>query len=574
MNVAVTRARRHLAIVGDSVTVSSDPYLASLINHLNDAAEIRSGFEYLECVTATPNVGLSKQQAETVAKLAERAVAKATAKEGGSGGGDRRLGGDGSGGGGGGAKAGKGGPDAEEMALGEADITRRVQYQTLLQEFVADDAVHTLELPTTLNSFERRLVHEIAPALGLGHNSTGTATARKIVVWKAGFEPAPHIAAADADGGGGGGAGGSGDADGSEIPAAAPGATGPSPPSSGTTAIAASTKGVAAVEAARKAGAASSALQICSSCGKTILKDNYEIHSLRCAREQRRAAMASPTDVGGGRVGGGTGEVETRTPSASAFTSSSAVATAVPHTAGKGKGKKGKGKGKGKGGKSGSSSGGGGRAAAANPMFGPAPEADPEAEIDALIAEMEKDSKTCKGDGCTKNVAVLGQVCQFCRKKFCFAHALAEAHGCGAEAARAARAPLTKGAVYFVKFSARMVLWLISDHSSLCLLSDHSSHCLRDRFEARRCAVQYHPSRGESALQREPALRRLSPLSNGRHCLWPHRTVGLNTKKETQGKSADKRSAVAKKLAQSLANKEGERGKKKPPGKSTGGTKK
>ena len=34
MNVAVTRARRHVAIIGDSVTVGSDPFLRRLLVHI------------------------------------------------------------------------------------------------------------------------------------------------------------------------------------------------------------------------------------------------------------------------------------------------------------------------------------------------------------------------------------------------------------------------------------------------------------------------------------------------------------------------------------------------------------
>lgn len=47
MNVAVTRARRHVAIVADSDTVSSDPHLRSLLQHAEAHGEVRSAAEYL-----------------------------------------------------------------------------------------------------------------------------------------------------------------------------------------------------------------------------------------------------------------------------------------------------------------------------------------------------------------------------------------------------------------------------------------------------------------------------------------------------------------------------------------------
>ena len=46
-NVAVTRARRHLAIVCDSATVSSHAFLARLVEYCQEHGEYRSAWEYL-----------------------------------------------------------------------------------------------------------------------------------------------------------------------------------------------------------------------------------------------------------------------------------------------------------------------------------------------------------------------------------------------------------------------------------------------------------------------------------------------------------------------------------------------
>ena len=46
LNVAITRARRHLAIVGASATISNDPFLAKLITYLETHGEYRSAWEY------------------------------------------------------------------------------------------------------------------------------------------------------------------------------------------------------------------------------------------------------------------------------------------------------------------------------------------------------------------------------------------------------------------------------------------------------------------------------------------------------------------------------------------------
>jgi ATP-dependent RNA/DNA helicase IGHMBP2 len=46
-NVAATRARRHLAIAGDSATLASSPFLRRLIEHCEKRGEYRSAWEYL-----------------------------------------------------------------------------------------------------------------------------------------------------------------------------------------------------------------------------------------------------------------------------------------------------------------------------------------------------------------------------------------------------------------------------------------------------------------------------------------------------------------------------------------------
>jgi len=48
INVAVTRARRHLAVIGDSVTVSSDTFLKSLIDYLANEAEVHTAQQYMD----------------------------------------------------------------------------------------------------------------------------------------------------------------------------------------------------------------------------------------------------------------------------------------------------------------------------------------------------------------------------------------------------------------------------------------------------------------------------------------------------------------------------------------------
>jgi superfamily I DNA and/or RNA helicase len=46
LNVAVTRARRHVAVIADSATISNDPFLSDLITYFETHGEYRSAWEY------------------------------------------------------------------------------------------------------------------------------------------------------------------------------------------------------------------------------------------------------------------------------------------------------------------------------------------------------------------------------------------------------------------------------------------------------------------------------------------------------------------------------------------------
>lgn len=48
MNVAVTRARRHCALVGDTETLGNDPFLARLVHYFEEHGEYASAQEYLD----------------------------------------------------------------------------------------------------------------------------------------------------------------------------------------------------------------------------------------------------------------------------------------------------------------------------------------------------------------------------------------------------------------------------------------------------------------------------------------------------------------------------------------------
>ena len=48
INVAVTRARRHLAVICDSNTVSSDPFLGSLLDYMGEVGQVWSAHQFIQ----------------------------------------------------------------------------------------------------------------------------------------------------------------------------------------------------------------------------------------------------------------------------------------------------------------------------------------------------------------------------------------------------------------------------------------------------------------------------------------------------------------------------------------------
>jgi len=64
INVAITRARRHLAIVADSETVSHDDFLKSLVEYMSTEGEVRSAHEYLQDSLPTAVGSYTNEHAE------------------------------------------------------------------------------------------------------------------------------------------------------------------------------------------------------------------------------------------------------------------------------------------------------------------------------------------------------------------------------------------------------------------------------------------------------------------------------------------------------------------------------
>lgn len=185
INVAVTRARRHVAVVCDSRTVNSHAFLKTLVDYFTEHGEVRTAFEYLDDIvlenythegsqghsqgpkTRGPATSTRKPSGEQESGQEARAAAgqgrrKPSARPPGSQGHPQPS---------------SGASDSDRT--GGTDRTEHLR--AVIEKFVASTESQ-LEFPTSLSSHDRLRVHQIAEEFGLRHDSTGEGKARHITV--------------------------------------------------------------------------------------------------------------------------------------------------------------------------------------------------------------------------------------------------------------------------------------------------------------------------------------------------------------------------------------------------------
>ncbi|XP_048462809.1 DNA-binding protein SMUBP-2 isoform X1 [Rhincodon typus] len=199
INVAVTRARRHLMVVCDTRTVSSHPFLKSLVDYMTEHGEMRTAFEYCDDIVA--------ENYSRPAHRAEQRRAKDssdTHKNNGSSTSDRSAAS---------LKTHKltqdrstlkleckkkitndshsliQKDDANTGTLEQATKTMNLKdnsekLKEQIMQFMEDGARTWFEFPSSLNSHDRLLVHQIAEEFGLEHFSIGESKDRFIVISK------------------------------------------------------------------------------------------------------------------------------------------------------------------------------------------------------------------------------------------------------------------------------------------------------------------------------------------------------------------------------------------------------
>ncbi|XP_063294197.1 DNA-binding protein SMUBP-2 [Pelobates fuscus] len=188
INVAITRARRHVAVICDSHTVSNNKFLKDLVAYFNQHGEVRTAFEYLEDIvpekysqeketsskqeTRAKKLTSTKQKRPAAEKpekqkFSERSSSKATDK--------LQI------------KLGNTTENVHEnKKIGECseNQTNKDNLRKTIDDFMKDPHKTHLAFPSTLTSHDRLLVHQIAEECGLQHVSMGDGNQRCISVSK------------------------------------------------------------------------------------------------------------------------------------------------------------------------------------------------------------------------------------------------------------------------------------------------------------------------------------------------------------------------------------------------------
>ncbi|NXB17002.1 SMBP2 protein, partial [Rhagologus leucostigma] len=177
INVAVTRARRQVAVVCDSHTVGSRPFLRRLLDHLSQRGLVRSAFEYLDDLVPQNYPGEGRAQRQQGPKAPgpkapgpkARPAPAGKLKAAAAGAGSQKPGAR--------SSPSASGPGREGSGMKEGGD----RFRAMLVAFLASGEAQ-LDFPASLNSHERMLVHVLAEEYGLQHLSSGEGRDRYISV--------------------------------------------------------------------------------------------------------------------------------------------------------------------------------------------------------------------------------------------------------------------------------------------------------------------------------------------------------------------------------------------------------
>lgn len=180
--MAVTRARRHITVVCDTQTVQNHAFLKSLISHMTEFGEVRTAFEYIQDIVPQNYTRDHKDtKANTFAgssmsakqKVKDRPPSKA--KQG-----QKKS-----------TVSSNGNTASTEkhtkscltaLTEEEQNKNRYTEIREQVETFLKDLNQRELQFPSSFNSHDRLLVHQVAEELGLVHESKGEGKDRCITV--------------------------------------------------------------------------------------------------------------------------------------------------------------------------------------------------------------------------------------------------------------------------------------------------------------------------------------------------------------------------------------------------------
>ncbi|PWA30451.1 hypothetical protein CCH79_00015310 [Gambusia affinis] len=177
INVAVTRARRHIAVVCDTQTVGNHAFLKSLVDHMTEVGEVRTAFEYLQDIVpqnyTRDHKATKTNTSSTSSKQKSSDHGPGKAKEG-----QKTT-----------SSSKDNTADSQNhtkshtpVQKDQKDKSRYAEIRLQVENFMKDVNMKNLHFPSSFNSHDRLLVHQIAEDLGLVHESRGEGGGRCITV--------------------------------------------------------------------------------------------------------------------------------------------------------------------------------------------------------------------------------------------------------------------------------------------------------------------------------------------------------------------------------------------------------
>jgi ATP-dependent RNA/DNA helicase IGHMBP2 len=168
INVAITRARRHLCVICDSQTCKNDEFLKSFLEYCEKFADIRSGFDYENSNSAVDNDGVALDLGFEDIKFQKLKIAEPKRHS------SNVLS----------KKADKRPPKPKILEPVQIETEEDKQFQSQVTKIIQSlKGEHSFS--NDLNSRQRRIVHELAEKYKLYHMSQGADDKRVITISKA-----------------------------------------------------------------------------------------------------------------------------------------------------------------------------------------------------------------------------------------------------------------------------------------------------------------------------------------------------------------------------------------------------